>query len=123
MGRQVSAFVIVIAALVVGSSAMAQNSAAPPAQSTQRAQVSDEELQTFAQIYNDLQASKSKHEAALASAQTEEEAGKIREDFQKESGATLAKHGWTLDKFNSFVRTINADPELTERASALIHEE
>src|SRR6516225_9073177 len=107
MGRQVSAFVIVIAALVVGSSAMAQNSAAPPAQSTQRAQVSDEELQTFAQIYNDLQASKSKHEAALASAQTEEEAGKIREDFQKESGATLAKHGWTLDKFNSFVRTIN----------------
>jgi hypothetical protein len=113
---------IVIAALVVGSSAVAQDSAAPPAQSPQSAQISDDELQTFAEIYTDLQQSKSKHEAALATAQSEEEAGKIQEDFQKESGATLSKHGWTVDKFNSFVRRINADPELAERASALIHE-
>jgi hypothetical protein len=113
---------MVIAALVVSSSAMAQDSAAPPTRSPQSAQVSDEELQTFAQIYTDLQDSKSKHEAALAAAKTEEEAGKIQEDFQKESSATLSKHGWTMEKFNSFVRTINADPELAERASALIRD-
>jgi hypothetical protein len=122
MGSQLSAFVMVVFALFVSSSTIAQSPAAPPAQ-TQRAQVSDEELQTFAQIYNDLQASKSKHEAALAAAQSEEEAGRIQEDFRKESSATLSKHGWTMEKFNSFVRTINADPELTERASALIQEQ
>jgi hypothetical protein len=122
MGSQLSAFVMVVSALFVSSSAIAQSPAAPPAQ-TQRAQISDEELQTFAQIYNDLQTSKSKHEAALAAAQSEEEAGRIQEDFRKESSATLSKHGWTMEKFNSFVRTINADPELTERASALIQEQ
>jgi hypothetical protein len=122
MGSQLSAFMMVVAALVVGSSASAQNPAEPPARSTQSAQVSDEELQTFAQIYTDLQDSKSKHEAQLATAKTEEEASKIQDDFQKESSATLSKHGWTMDKFNSFVRTINADPELAERARALIHD-
>ena len=83
MGSQLSAFMMVIAALFVGSSAIAQNSAEPPARSTQPAQLSDNELQTFAQIYTDLQKSKSKHEAALAAAQTDEEAGKIQEDFRK----------------------------------------
>jgi hypothetical protein len=122
MGRQFSALTMVIAALVVGSNALAQNPAEPPARSTQSAQISDEELQTFAHIYTDIQESKSKHEAALATAQTEEEAGKIQEDFQKESSATLSQHGWTVDKFSSFVRTINADPELAERARALIRD-
>ncbi len=122
MGSQFSAFMMVIAALFVGSSAIAQNSAEPPARSTQPAQLSDNELQTFAQIYTDLQKSKSKHEAALASAQTDEEAGKIQEDFRKESVATVSKHGWTMDKFNSVVRTINSDPELAERARALIQD-
>jgi hypothetical protein len=106
--------------VVAGSSAGAQDSSAPPEQSTQAAQISDDELQTFAQIYTDLQDSKSKHEAALAAATSEDEAGKIRDDFQRESGETLSKHGWTVDRFNSLVRTINADPELAERASALI---
>jgi hypothetical protein len=121
MGRQLSALTLVIATLV-GSSAIAQNSIDPPARPAPSAQVSDEELQTFAQIYTDIQESKTKHEAALAAAQTEEEAGRIQEDFQKESSATLSKHGWTVDKFSSFVRTINADPELAERARALIHD-
>jgi hypothetical protein len=122
MRSQLFATMMVVAGLGIGSSAIAQDPAAPPAQSGQSAQISDDELHTFAQIYNDLQQSKSKHEAALAVAQTEEEAGKIKEDFQRESGATLSKHGWTVDQFNSLVRTINADPELAERASALIHE-
>ncbi len=122
MARQLSALVMIVATLFVGSSAVAQSRDELPAPSARPTQVSDDELQTFAKIYTDLQDSKSKHEAALAAAQTEEEAGRIREDFQKESSATLSQHGWTTDKFNSFVRTINADPELAERARALIRD-
>lgn len=122
MERQLSAFVMIIAALFAGSSALAQRSAdQPPAPST-RPQVSDDELQTFAKIYTDLRESKSKHEAMLASAHNEEEAGKIRAHFEQETVATVSKHGWTVDKFNSVVTTINADPALAERASALIKE-
>ena len=120
MGRQLFAFVMIIAALFVGSTASAQDPAQQPPPSARTSQISDDELQTFAKIYTDLQQSKSKHEAMLASAKTEEEAGKIRASFDEETTATLSRAGWTADKFNSFVTTINADPELAERASALI---
>jgi uncharacterized protein DUF4168 len=120
MGRQLSAFVMIIAALFVGSSAVAQAPAQLPAPSARATQISDDELQTFAKIYNSLQESKSKHEAQLASAHTEEEAGKIRASFEEETTATLSRAGWTADKFNSFVTTINSDPDLAERASVLI---
>jgi uncharacterized protein DUF4168 len=122
MERQLFAFVMIVAALFVGSSAVAQSPDQLPEPSARSAQISDDELQTFAKIYTDLRDSQSKHEAALAAAQTEEEAGRIQEDFRKESSATLSQHGWTPDKFNSFVRTINADPELAERARALIRD-
>jgi len=120
MERQLFAFVMIVAALLVGSSAAAQAPAQLPAPSARTTQVSDDELQTFAKIYTALQESKSKHEAMLASAKTEEEAGKIRASFEQETTATLSRAGWTADKFNSFVTTINSDPELSERASALI---
>src|SRR5215471_4441508 len=102
MERQLSAFVMIIAALFAGSSAVAQRSTEqPPAPSARPVQISDDELQTFAKIYADLRQSKSKHEAMLASAQNEEEAGKIRAHFEQETVATVSKHGWTVDKFNS----------------------
>ena len=122
MERQLSAFVMIAAALFVASSAVAQVSTDDPAPSARptQTQVGDDELQTFAQIYTDLQQVKSKHEALLASAKTEEEAGKIRASFEQETNSALSSRGWTVDKFNSFVRTINSDPDLAERASALI---
>jgi hypothetical protein len=122
MGRQLSAFVMIMAASLIGSSAVAQRSTEQPAPSARTTQVSDDDLQTFAEIYTALQHSKSKHEAMLASAQTEEEAGKVRASFEQETVATLSKHGWTTDKFNSFVTTINSDPALAERASKLIED-
>jgi hypothetical protein len=119
MGRHIAALAIITAALLVSSSAAAQSDQ-PPAPSARATQISDDELHTFAKIYTDLQESKSKHEAMLASAQTEEEAGKIRAHFDEETTSTLSRQGWTVDKFNSLVTTINSDPELAERASALI---
>jgi len=120
MGRHLAALVMVTAAMLVGSSAAAQSSDQPPAPSARTTQISDDELHTFAKIYTDLQESKSKHEAMLASAQSEEEAGKIRAHFDEETTATLSRQGWSVDKFNSFVSTINSDPQLAERASELI---
>ena len=121
MGRHLAALGMIVAALLVSSSAVAQSDQ-PPAPSARPTQISDDELKTFAEIYNALQHSKSKHEAMLSKAQTEEEAGQVRASFEQETVATLSKHGWTADKFNSFVTTINSDPALAERASALIED-
>jgi hypothetical protein len=120
MERHLFALVMIVASLLVGSSAVAQSPAEQQAPSAHPTQISDDDLQTFAKIYNDLQESKSKHEAMLASAQTEEEAGKVRAHFEEDTASTLSRQGWTADKFNSFVTRINADPELAERVSTLI---
>jgi len=120
MERHLSTFLAAFAALFIAFNAVPQSAVKPGAPATQPGLVSDDELQTFADIYSELQVSKSKHEAQLASAQSEEEAGKIQTHFQEESVAMVTKHGWTLDKFNTVVKQINADPALAEKASALI---
>src|SRR5262245_46778141 len=120
MERPLTAFVALAAALCIGSSALAQRSVDGTAPSAQPAQVSDQELQTFAKIYVDLQESVTRHEAQLAAAQNEKEAKDVQADFEKESVATMSKHGWTLDKYNTVVKSINADPALAERAKAMI---
>jgi len=122
MERLLTALVAVAATVWLGSNAFAQRAerSAEPAPSTQRANVSDADLQTFASIYEDLQQAVSKHEAQLAAAQTEQEAAGVRASFQEESVATVSKHGWTTDRYNSVVAAITADPALTEKALALI---
>jgi hypothetical protein len=119
MERPLAALVAFAAMLCLDSAAFAQRPVqnVPPTQSTR---VSDEDLQTFAKIYGDLQRSIEKHEARLAAAQTEEDARAVQASFEKESVATVAGHGWSLDKYNSVVDAINGDPQLAERAVDLI---
>ena len=119
MERLMTAFVALAAAVSLGWGALAQEPVRP-APSSQAAQVSDQDLQTFARIYEDLQISVSKHEAQMATAQTDDDARKVQASFQEESVATVAKHGWTPDKYNSVVDAIKADPQLSEKAIALI---
>jgi hypothetical protein len=106
-------------AISLGTGAFAQQSA-EPAPSTQAAQVSDQDLETFASIYEDLQSSATQRQAELARVQSEDDALKIQARYQQESLATVAKHGWTPQKYNAVASAISADPELAERAIALI---
>jgi uncharacterized protein HemX len=119
MERPLAALVALAALLCLGSTAFAQRQVetAPPARS---AQISDEDLQTFAKIYVDLQKSIANHEARLADTQTEQDAREVQASFEKESVATVTRHGWSPEKYNSVVDAINGDQQLAEKAIALI---
>jgi hypothetical protein len=113
------------AALAAGQVSVAQRSPETPSARTPSAEaitVSDTDLETFATIYVDLLDTAAKFEAEMQSAQTEEQALEIRERVQAESTATVARHGWTPEKFNSVGEAINNDPVLTDRAVKLIEE-
>lgn len=122
------------AALALTSIAVGQEPAPPPQQPAPPAEqpapdtppegaaVSDEDLETFADIYVDLEATLNKFEEELAAVETEQEAQDVQVRMQQESFDKIAERGWTPEKYNMVVQAVNADPQLLQRALELIEE-
>lgn len=114
---------IAAASFVLASGALAQQPApraAPPAGQTQEVQPSDADLEKFADIYVDLAVTEAKFEGELAGARTEDEAREVQARMEEENVAKLTRHGWTPERYVRMVQTINADPQLAEKALAII---
>jgi len=115
--------VVAAAALAFAVGALAQQPAdrgAPPSQTQQGPQLSDSDLERFADIYVDLERTVDKFQPQLAAAKTDQEADEVHSRLQKESTATVAQHGWTPDRYVTVADTINADRALAEKALKLI---
>lgn len=98
--------------------------AAPPAadESAQSVEVTDEELDTFATIYVELQRTAERFEQEISEVETEDEAQAVQARMQQESIDALDRHGWSPDKFNRVAEALNRDPALVERTLRLIEE-
>jgi uncharacterized protein DUF4168 len=110
-------------ALALGSAALAQpgpDRAAPGVPQSQDVQVSDADLEKFADIYVDLQDTADEYETRLAQAKNESEAQELQSRMQKESVDKVAKRGWTPEHYVTVAQAINADPDLAQKALALI---
>ena len=113
---------ITVAAFVLASGALAQQPApraAPPGQA-QKVQLSDADLEKFADIYVDLRATETKFEGEIAGAQTEDQARQVQARMEEENVAKLARHGWTPERYVSVVQAINSDAQLAEKTLAII---
>lgn len=110
------------AAFVAG--AQQPEPAAPPAadESAQSVEVTDEELDTFATIYVELQRTAERFEQEISEVETEDEAQAVQARMQQESIDALDRHGWSPDKFNRVAEALNRDPALVERTLRLIEE-
>ena len=116
---------IAAASLLLASSAMAQQPAprgAPPAAQAQEVELSDADLEKFADIYVDLMDTQAKFEQELEKVQTEDQARALQTRMQEESVAKLARHGWTAERYVLVGEAIKSDPGLTEKAVALIED-
>ena len=124
MERSFITLVAAAATLSLGTSAFAQGRAeqapSPPINGSQAVQVSDAELETFADIYVDLQETASKYEAEMATVETEEDARDVQTRMQEESVATVARRGWTPDQYVAVAQAINSDPTLAEKTRRMI---
>ena len=115
--------VVAAAALAFAASALAQqpvDRGAPPSKTQQGPQLSDSDLERFADIYVDLERTVDKFQPQLAAAKTDEEADEVHSRMQKESTATVAQHGWTPERYLTVADTINADRTLAEKTLKLI---
>ena len=114
-------------ALGAGSATLAQQErAAPDPRASQAsppaADVSDADLEKFAEIYVDLQKTAEKYQDEITEAESESESLEAQTKLRDESLERLSEHGWSLDKYNTVVQAINADASLAERAAQLIEE-
>lgn len=109
------------AAFALASGTAAQQPA-PPAGQVQEIEVTDADLEKFADIYVDLLGTEAKYEAELSNAKTEEEARGVQARMQLEGVETLSRHGWTAERYVLVGRVIEANPQLTAKTLALIEE-
>jgi tRNA G26 N,N-dimethylase Trm1 len=116
---------IAAASLALASGAMAQQPApqtAPQAGQVQEIQLSDADLEKFADIYVDLLETEAKFEEEFAGIETEEQARELQTRMQQESVAKLARHGWTAERYVLTGEAIKADATLTEKTIAMIEQ-
>jgi hypothetical protein len=84
--------------------------------------LSADELETFAEIYADLEKTSTKYEMELATVASEQEARALQTQMQRETRQKIEQHGWTEEKYEEVNETVNSSPALLERALALIDE-
>lgn len=115
-------------AFALAPAVLAQQPTEPPApppaaaEPQQSIEVSDQDIETFATIYVDLQETASKFEQEMAEVQSEQEAQEVQTKMQEESIEKLDKHGWTPDQFNRVAQAVNQNPELIEKTLQLIED-
>jgi hypothetical protein len=93
---------------------------APQGGQVQEIQLSDADLEKFAEIYVDLLVTEAKFEQELQRAATEEQTREVQARMQQEGATKLTRHGWTAERYVLVGQTIQSDPELTEKTLALI---
>jgi hypothetical protein len=124
---------IAVAAFALAPLAYGQEPAPPPAPSPAQppspdagqqpaADVSDDDLETFADIYIGLEETLSQYEEEIAAAGSEEEAQATQVKLEQDALGKISEHGWTPDQYNRIAQAVNANPALREKAVAMIEE-
>ncbi|HEX6996366.1 MAG TPA: DUF4168 domain-containing protein [Gammaproteobacteria bacterium] len=82
--------------------------------------LSAEELETFADIFVEIEEISTSHETELASVESEQEAELLRARMERERQETIERHGWTEAKYDEVTEIVDASPPLLARVLALI---
>jgi hypothetical protein len=109
-------------AFALSPAAFAQQPQTQPAAPAQQAQVTDDQLVTFAEIYVDMQKRERKLADRIAEAGSQDAARDAHRDAEREMIGVIEEHGWTVDQYNTVAEAINADQQLRLQAIALIQE-
>jgi len=102
--------------------AQMQQPAPPPDPAEQpAAEVSDADLQKFAEIYVDVETTRAELAEELNAAEEPVPAEQAQVRLQQELVATIEQHGWSVDRYNRVATAISNDPEKRDKTVELIN--
>jgi hypothetical protein len=132
MNRTITALTALGFSLSFGHLALAQQAEPPPVAppaaeapdltAPDMPEVSSADLETFVEIYVDLQETVHKYATDLAAAETADEVQDVQERIHEESVEKIEEHGWSVDRYNGVAQTLNSNPELVQQAVRMIEE-
>jgi uncharacterized protein HemX len=111
--------------LAAGGVSLAQTPqpAAPPEPADQQAtEVSEADMQKFAEIYVDVETTRAELAEELNTAEEPVAAEEAQTRLQEELVATIEEHGWSVDRYNRVATAISNDPEKRDRTVKLINQ-
>jgi|GEM_PF-3169482 hypothetical protein len=84
--------------------------------------VSADELETFADIFVAIEQTTFEYQMELATVASEQEARSLEARIERATQEKIEQRGWTKEKYEAVSDTVNANPQLLDRALALIEE-
>ncbi|MFW6192550.1 MAG: DUF4168 domain-containing protein [Gemmatimonadota bacterium] len=92
---------------------------APPQQETE---VSDDELETFAEVHIDVQDIREEMNRTVQESEDPEEAQAAQQEANQEMVSVIEDHDMTPERYTQISQAINQDPELQEELQKLVEE-
>jgi Domain of unknown function (DUF4168) len=114
-----------IFALAAGGATLAQTQEpappAPPPAEQAVTEVTDADMQKFAEIYVDVETKRAEVTEELNGAEEPVPAEEAQVRLQEELVATVEEHGWSVDQYNKVATAISNDPAKRDKTVELIN--
>jgi len=111
-------------ALATGSAGLAQAPqqapAAPPAEQ-EATDVSEADMQKFAEIYVDVETTRVQVTEEISASGDKVAPEEAQGRLQQELVATIEEHGWTVDRYNRVATAISNDPAKRDKTVQIIN--
>jgi len=102
--------------------AQMQQPAPPPGPAEQPAvEVSEADMQKFAEIYVDVETTRVQVAEEMNATEKEVPPEEAQVRLQQELVATIEEHGWSVDRYNEVATAISNDPEKRDKTVELIN--
>lgn len=85
-------------------------------------QLSEQELQTFAEAYVDIGDVRMEMQTRLQNAENEQEASQIQQQANAEMEEILNDHGLSVQEYQEMTQVLNSDPEQRQEFQQIVEE-
>jgi hypothetical protein len=98
-----------------------QQTPPPPQQpAAPTADVSEKEINKFAEIYLDVEKTRNDLSQEMGQAESHENAQEVQAKMREKIIATIEEHGWSLEQYNRVATAISSNEAMREQAMAEI---
>ncbi len=111
-------FTALAMAFLLATNAQAQD--IPQEQAPPDTDVAQEELETFAEIYVDVDEVRAELEAEMAAADSPEEAQQVQQQANETMTQIVEGHGMSIERYTEITQALNADPELHDEFQSIL---